>query len=253
MPKLTAILQKRAVELSQALPKAIVEPVRQGSVPPENIPDVLEELASTATTSAVRRHLVHPQEAQKFNKHLHSYLKRYQTPLQEEAYRSSASVAAPVSPTDLGITTAMQIGLPMGMSRIPYLSGGHAPVGPKGALEMWMGPRFFLPTAAISSLGAVMRPIGDPLYRTGKRSYIKSVHEGVKGEAQNLLRAGGEARERYGAFGIPLQALHGVMNPIASLYAGGKSIYDLAMGKTGEDMALRAEASISDALSKRLT
>jgi len=271
MAKITEILQKRAVvDLSQALPKAIIDPIRQGNIPPENVPDILEELASTATASAVRRHMVHPQEAQKFQKHLHGYLKRYQTPLQAEAYRSSSSVAAPVSPTELGVTTAMQLGLPMAMSRIPFFNRSspvpdphnttmnpsitHDPkahhIGPRGALEMWMGPKYFLPTAAISSVASALRPIGDPLYRAGKRSYFKSLHEGVMGEAQNLTRAGEEARKRYGLLGVPLQALHGVMNPIASIYSGGQAVHDLLMGKKGEDMSLRAEVSISRALSK---
>ena len=41
------------------------------------------------------------------------------------------------------------------------------------------------------------------------------------------------------------------MNPLASLYYGGKSIKDLAMGKEGEYIALRAESALDKVLSKR--
>lgn len=249
MSKLTEVLQKRAVKLESAIPEEIVGPVRKGQVEAGDIEEVLNRLANISSRSAVRRKLIPSSKSKLFNEHLHGYLKRYQNPLESEAYRATAEVAAPVEPKDIAATAAFNTAFPMVISRIPKIGGD--PVNFGGAVNMAVGPRGFLPMTVANSVFSGLRPLGDPQWQKGNRSYLKSFHENIKGQAHNLARKSEEARDRYGLAGVPLQAVHGVMNPIASLYHGGETLYNLLMGKKGEDMAVRAESAIHEALAKR--
>lgn len=249
MPGLVEILQKRSARIEDDLPRSIMDPIRNGEVPPESIGLALENVATGAVTNAVKRRLIYAKQAPELQQHLHAHLKRYQKPLEAEAYRATASVYAPVTPGEIATSAAGGIGFPMLISRLPRIGGTPLSVG--SAAKWWVGPQGLIPAAVFGAGFSALRPFSDPLYQRGQRGYIESFSENIKGEAQNLARKGEEARRKYGPLlGIPLQAVHGIMNPIASLAYGAGSLRDLMMGKTGEDLSLKAERALSSVLRK---
>ena len=177
-------------------------------------------------------------------------------PSDEEAaqkYRESRTVSAPVTPGEtklqIGLNTGINYMTPRLLQKLPSksLRPDEVPtVG--GAAWQLFGPDYVVPNLAVNfGLNTLTAPMSDPLYHQGKRSYLKSVGEGALGSAEAMRQRSHEARDRYGVGAIPLQMLHGVMNPVAGLTYAGQSLGRLLGTKEGSELALRAEESVKRA------
>jgi hypothetical protein len=176
------------------------------------------------------------------------------TPQNEaERYRTSRPVTVPVSPGELGLVLGTNVGasylVPRALNRIPIKSLRQELPSIGHAATAMFGPEAVPATILANMLTNHMTsPISDPLYRAGKRTYWNSVGEGIAGSADQVQRAGHEARERYGVAGVPLQMFHGITNPVAGLTYAGRSLRDLLRSKQGSAIALVAEQRIHAAI-----
>jgi hypothetical protein len=93
--------------------------------------------------------------------------------------------------------------------------------------------------------------LNDPAYQSGEQGYFDSVARHVGANVDELGRAAREARERYGALGLPVQMLHGISNPLSSTLYLLKNIKDTLVGKEGAALAVRAQAEIAASLEAR--
>jgi hypothetical protein len=66
--------------------------------------------------------------------------------------------------------------------------------------------------------------------------------ESFKGAREGLADRSAEARARFGAFGVPLQMFHGIMNPLASLSYLGKEVGGMFKKPDYEEWARQAVA-----------
>lgn len=243
------ILQKRAAEKSAArpiktpLPAELRAPYEQGYVPAEYVDESLDEMAANLVERAVKTRRIRTSDAPALHTFLAKELHGHQRDLEDISYRKGQHVNAPVTPIELGVSGALQTAVPYGLSK---LTGGGLTLGQ--AAKNVVHPSGFMPLAATTGALSLLKPLGDPRWRRGERGYFSSLHESVKGEADNLAEAGRNARERYGLAGVPIQAFHGMLNPIPSLYHGVTSMKDLIMGKEGQAMIARAETLIDKAL-----
>ncbi len=217
--------------VSRIVPEVVEEGVNQG----------LRKLTNTPRDQAPRprKRLPRSQEDEALN----------------QQYRKSRNVSAPVSPGELGVSTALNVGsnyaVPRVLNKIPLKAlHGELPHVGEAALQTY-GPKYIpLTIATAMGINHLMAPMSDPLYRQGRRGYLESVSEGIGGSADALAERGREARGRYGVGGIPVQMVHGILNPVASLAYGGRSLHNLMRSKEGSDLAMSAEQSIRDALNE---
>lgn len=208
---------------------------------------VVGELAEETAAQIARKFTAKPQKSQQQVKIADS---------DEEAaqrYRESRTVSAPVTPGE----TAMQVGINTGINyvtprilqNIPnkHIRPDEVPtVG--GAAWQLFGPDYVAPNLAVNlGLNTLTAPLSDPLYHQGKRSYLKSVGEGALGSAEAMRQRSHEARDKYGVGAIPLQMLHGLMNPVAGLTYAGQSLGRLLSTKEGCLLALEAEDRVKRA------
>ncbi len=107
-----------------------------------------------------------------------------------------------------------------------------------------------LPGVAIGGLFSLTSPLNDPKYRSGDRSYLNSWWQGQKHQADQLGERGRQARENYGIAGVPVQALHGLLNPVSSLLYGGRAVRDYFSGKQASLRIARAETSVRRTLAQ---
>ena len=91
--------------------------------------------------------------------------------------------------------------------------------------------------------------MNDPLYHNGQRGYLKSVAKGYEGQLDSMQAREKETREKYGPLGLPVQALHGVMNPISSIGYAARAGKNFVMGKQSSELLARV---LKYAISKRV-
>lgn len=222
-----------------------------GAVVSKLVPEVLEE----GVNQLMRSLTAAPRVVDPKKKPLPEPVKEASDETDAAEYRNSRALSTPVSPVDLGISSAVNVGSVYGtqrlLNKLPFTSLHEtAPTLGEAGAQMY-GSRYIPLTMLTAGLFNHARaPLSDPLYRQGKRSYGKSFIEGIGGSADAMGQAGREARDRYGVAGIPIQMLHGVLNPLSSLVYGGRSARDLLRSKQGSDLALAAERSIQDALNE---
>jgi len=147
---------------------------------------------------------------------------------ESKAYRQESGQRVQAPSTIGGAATAVAVG-----PGFPWLltRGSHL-WGQKPKKPMTLGESFkfnFIPSvlpfaAGFEGLTHALAPLSDPLRRRGERSYLASVGESFKGAREGLAESGADARARYGAFGIPIQMFHGIMNPVASLAYLGQQV-----------------------------
>lgn len=221
-----------------------------GTVISKIVPEVIEE-----GVNQLMRKLTAPPRLIEKNKKEEAPVKMASDEEDAATYRNTRTVTAPVSPAELAVSIPVNVGSIYGtqrlLNKLPFKSlHEKAPTLAESAGQMY-GPKYIPLTMLTSTLlNHARAPLDDPLYRSGKRSYMKSFSEGVQGSADALGEQGSEARKRYGAAGIPLQMMHGVLNPISSLVYGGRSVRNLLRSKQGSDLAIAAEKSIIDALNE---
>ena len=120
------------------------------------------------------------------------------------------------------VLSAWECGAKAVVDRAIRINNPRATVG--GAVKSFLTPN--LPGAALSQLFTLARPFSDPKYKRGERGYLSSWWEGQKGDAERLGHKSEQAAQRYGVSGIPLQMLHGLLNPVSGLLYGGKAVKD---------------------------
>jgi len=140
------------------------------------------------------------------------------------------AVSAPVSPTDLAVTALTYGGVPYAMSRLPLLS-------------RMFGPPASLGKSLVSSLG----PGAFPLIGASDVAQSLLGPSSMSSRIDEMREAGRTAAKRYGALALPIQALHGVLNPVTSIGYGLSSLGRAVLGKSGS-LADEARAAISDVL-----
>ena len=216
----------------------------RGDIPPSAVRGVIDRLANEQTRWALSFGHIVPEQVDAYRHSLLKHLRKHQKPLEAKAYRRNATVMAPVDPVDWAVTGAAATGVPLAISHLK-----QKPMSFGQSVASAVGPKA-VPYTALAELVSILgiNPMRDPLYRRGNRGYWKSVGEGLSGQAEDIGRKGEELRNRYGALGLPLQALHGVLNPISSAVYAGKSFKDLLMGKQGSLLAKTAEAQVLCAL-----
>jgi hypothetical protein len=212
----------------------------RGEIAPSAVRGVLDRLAGEQTRWALAFGHIQPAQVDDYRRNLLKHLRKHQKPLETKAYRRSVSVMAPVEPIDWGVTGAAAVGMPLAIARLK-----NKPMTLGQAAASAVGPKA-VPYTAVAELVSILgiNPMRDPQYRRGTRGYFKSVGEGLAGQAEDFGRKSEELRNRYGALGLPLQALHGVLNPISGVTYAGKSFKDLLMGKQGALLAKSAEAQV---------
>lgn len=121
-------------------------------------------------------------------------------------------VYAPTDPVDVGLAGGLSVGVPYLVSRI---------YGSPNPLRRSLAYSFGAPSVVGGTMMDVGRillnPLTDPKYTKGQQGYLKSVGEGFNRGMDYLDAAGVETRNRYGVAGIPIQALHGILNPVTGL------------------------------------
>lgn len=151
-------------------------------------------------------------------------------------------VQAPVDPGDLAITGANYVAAPYLMSKVmgPSLTLGQAAAS-------GLGPAFLPASGIFNVLNLVSGPLRDPKYIRGQQGYLSSLPSAMESQVDAMREAGREAARKYGILGLPLQAFHGILNPVTSLGLGVSSVGRALLGKSGE-LEMEAEDSISEAL-----
>lgn len=220
--------------------------------------ELTEEIIDQTTRWAIQHRRLKAQEQEKFKERLRGGIEQSQDKIDADQYRRTRSVGAPVNTGELGamvggnlavggVLTALQ----NRNDKAKNVAAGipHTPtsMNPAAILGRAFGPASMIPTGAIEAARIALNPLSDPLYRKGTRSYLSSVGEGFKGQVDQLGERQIETRGKYGLAGVPVQAFHGILNPISSLAYAGRSAKDLVLGKEGS-LAERAKSAISKAL-----
>lgn len=200
---------------------------------PDNLPSLLvrptvEEQVTNTVADLVEQKKLRPRQARSTIKRMMAKAAPAIQKQESESFRQEAGQRVQ-APATLGeATTAAGV-----MTAFPWLlSRGSWLYGKKPENPMTLGQSFkfnfipsFLPFAAgFETLGHALAPLGDPLRQRGERGYFKSMGENFKGAREGLADQGAAARAHYGALGMPLQAFHGIMNPLASLAYLGQQV-----------------------------
>lgn len=258
--------------MPEAPPQDIASLFSSGRVHPLAVGKTLDQLAhSSASTAATEGRIPHEQ-MDDYSAKVRASLERHTGSLENMAYRAGGNVDAPVSPLEMGlkgvegVATPYMLGNAMHYGRraaAPWLNKdsigklvneGRTPQRAKAVVDRAIraeSPRatlkssvksfltLSLPGVALSQLGTLARPFSDPKYKRGERGYLSSWWEGQKGDAERLGQKAEEATQRYGAAGVPLQMLHGFLNPVSSLVYGGNAVKNY-FTRDNTDKATRA-------------
>ena len=145
----------------------------------------------------------------------------------------------PVKPTEIAASLAYNSATP---TALHLLSGTPLTLGSV------MGPAFLPLSAAGDVLTA---PFFDPDYQLGDKGYLNSLASGISSRADRIGISGREAREQYGPLGIPLQAVHGILNPVSGSFYAARELGKYLFGKEGEAIITEAETVIDRVLSRK--
>ncbi len=239
-----------------------------GRVHPMKVNQTLDQLAHASAASAASEGRVPTDQLEAYRAKVRANLDQHTSSLENTAYRAGGAVDAPVSPSELGLKGVEGVATPYMIGNAahyglraaaPWLNKdsiaklvqkGSTPERAKAVVDRALrtaSPRttlkdsvksFLTPSlsgVALSQLMTLARPFSDPKYKRGERGYASSWWEGQKGDAERLGQKAREATQRYGVSGIPLQALHGLLNPVSSLLYGGGAVKDyLTRAKTND-------------------
>lgn len=230
------------------------------------IPEISEEVINQATAYAIRHRRLRADQQEQFKEKLRESLNTQvnQDKLDDKQYHDTRGVSAPSNVGETGVMLGGNLGVGAAMTAMtnrsakrrniaeklppPTIGKGLESMSPGSLLSRAFGPGAIIPTAAFETARIAMNPLSDPLYRRGQRSYLKSVGEGFRGQMDNMEEREKEVSDKYGLAGLPMQAFHGILNPITSLGYAGRSAKNFLLGKQGEALVTVAESAISKAL-----
>lgn len=232
------------------LPLFITRPFESGQIQALDVPNALLTLVDNSAEVATQNGKISQRQVPAFKDYLRRTFHEYQPQLEALAYRSSSQANAPITKSEIGLTGGFGVALPKLVSHMPVI-GGHA-MSWKDSIKSFLSPEALAPTALISTGMSATKPFQDPLFRRGERSYLKSWSEAMKGEANDFGLKELETKQKYGPIGAaPIQALHGILNPIPSLMYGYNSIKNYATGKHGEAALSRSNILIDKMLKEQ--
>lgn len=216
----------------------------RGDLPASAVSGIIEHLANEQTRWALAFGHITGEQTDAYRQNLLKRLRKHQAPIESAAYRRTVGVMAPVTPAEWGVTGAAATGVPYIVAALK-----QKPITIREAISSAAGPGA-LPYTALGELVTVLgiNPLRDPLYQRKERGYWQSVREGMAGQIEDIGRKSEELRKRYGLLGLPLQAVHGVLNPISGIAYAGKGIKALLSGPEGPTRAKQAELRILEAL-----
>lgn len=237
----------------------------------------LDQLAHASATKAVSEGRVPEEHFEDYRGKVRAGLDKHTGNLEQLAYRAGGGVDAPVTKTEMGLKAVEGVATPyMTGNALHYgrralapwlnkdsianlIQKGNTPARAKAVVDrairtssprptLGSAAKSFLtpslPGAAVSQLMTLARPFSDPKYKRGERGYAASWLEGQKGDAERLGQKAEEATQRYGVAGVPLQMLHGFLNPVSSLVYGGSAVKDYF----NRNKASKATQAVGDAL-----
>jgi len=161
---------------------------------------------------------------------------------EDEVSRGPVTAWAPTDPGELATSGGMSIAAPMLISRLM-----RSPISLPQALSWGIGPLSLPISAVADTAGIAASPLADPKYQSGERGYFEALGPGLENQIRYMGQKSREARERYGPLGIPVQALHGIWNPVSGTAYMLKNLRDTFLDKAGH-AALRAEQAIARSL-----
>jgi len=245
-----ARIRQRALEKRAAIPSRLYEMASSGDLPKSRVGLALEEVALDRTQKAVDEGVISPNQARSFYRMQMLSLGRHQPELEQatEVPTMRLGEQAPVTPGELAWAGGMSVGVPWLGSRMPGVSslfGG--PISTGEAAKWTVSPKFIGFSVLGDVLGSGLGAFSQPGYQKGEQGYMSAVGSAFKEHMRGVGQASREARDRYGLFGVPLQALHGIWNPLASTGYMLKNVKDTVFDKAGS-AALRAQHAVEKAL-----
>jgi hypothetical protein len=218
-------------------------------------PDVeqgIHQDAARRVSALLSEGLIEPKHAPHAYATLLQLLQRKRRVAEEQEYKERVGAYAPVGLGETGLALGMGTALPWAISRAPKLWGGNISKAPSlgESFKISFGPTFLPATALMEGLaGYGLAPFSDPEYKRGERGYLGSVSKAYENAIESLRERGAEARKRYGILGVPSQAFHGILNPLASWGYLGKQLKDKILGD-GDRLSMQAEDAVGKALSR---
>lgn len=249
MDAFDARLKKRALIKCARLPVDIYRAALSGELPREQIGRAVEREALTRTSEAVSSGSIQPRQSRDFFRMQLAQLGQYQPALEKATTqeRIPAGSWAPVSPGELGFAGATTVAAPWLLSKGLSKVTGAAPMS-LGEAGRWAFGPIGLPWAVGGDLlSMATSPLSNPAYQAGHVGYLGALGPGIENEIRNISRSSREAREKYGLLGLPVQALHGIWNPVTSSLYALKNIRESLFDKAGS-VAAKAESVVARAL-----
>lgn len=160
--------------------------------------------------------------------------------MRKTAFESSMNL--PTDPLDVSVAAGQTVGLPW-LSR--QMMG--TPISLGHAARIGLSP---VETPMNALIDVATAPLESPEYQSGESGYLGSMISGLKQRAHDVGEAGRDAQKRYGMLAYPLQAFHGISNPVSSTIYGAGQLKDYLFGKSGAQLARRAEQAIAERLSE---
>jgi hypothetical protein len=151
----------------------------------------------------------------------------------------------PTTPGELGTFAAMTGGAPYLMGRYGILGTPAMTAGE--ALAFGLGPAAFPATVASNVASWALGPFQDPEYQKDRRGYFRSILPSIGAQVDAVRKANQESTRRYGVGAIPVQAFHGILNPLTSVTYGLSSLGQTLLGKSGS-LQEEARVRISESL-----
>ena len=129
----------------------------------------------------------------------------------------------PVQPGEIATSLAYSAAVPAALNFLQ-----NKPVSLLGSIGQAFSPAM-LPANAVGDV--LTAPFFDPEYQLGDKGYLNSLASGISERANRIGEMGRQVRNRYGVLGIPLQALHGMLNPVSGSLYGLRSLHNYLFDK----------------------
>ena len=131
----------------------------------------------------------------------------------------------PVSPLEIGSTLATGALADYAMGNLPRLWNKAAPkMSVPKAFATSISPLWLPAMGTFEAINLLGSAALNPNRESGPIGYLKDVKNQLSTRADEVEEAGVRARKRYGLAGIPVQLLHGLLNPMSSLAYLAKSV-----------------------------
>ena len=238
--------------MTQSLKEALLEKRADAGVLAGRVSsELMEELAGQITQRAIAKGQLHPKDEATAKATVMTELRRHERQLEAQNYRQSRMTNVPTTPGEIGASVGLGTGMTWAVPRLMNKFRNKPSLTPPPtvgeAAKASFGPGMLPITGAFELANLAMNPMADPKYQRGERSYMQSAKEGWKGTQERFGKSQEDVRNKYGLLGLPVQALHGILNPITGLAYAGTGIYDKLTGKEGGELITQADMLVDKA------